>query len=709
MVALKSPTFARDLRTAGAEAIRKSQTLLQIIQPRVTQMQAALATFERDRLDPWLARAFALWGDERSEQRKTLSKTFVKPVTTVEEQAFNHGIYVSAGALGLALAGNLFFPPLRLVSLVGLLYSAAPIYQQAYRALAEERTVNMNVLSALVTTAYVGNGLLAWASFTSLSYFFSLRWLSTVQDRVSEELTTVFTLHPQPIWLLVNSQEVKGWLETVQVGDMVIVRAGEVIPVDGTVVDGLASVDQQVLTGEARPVEKGPGAAVFAATLVLTGKVVILVEQTGAATTAAQIGQMLKDTIDFRTQRQQHATQLTDRLVLPILALSTATLPFLGLLSAAAVLDAHPHRHLNNLSTLSMLNFLLLATRQGILIKDGRSLELLNEVDTLIFDKTGTLTQKEPVVAAIHSCWPEQLGQGAEQVLMYAAAAEQYQSHPIAYAILAAAQARQLPMPPIDEATYKVGYGLVVTINEQKVQVGSERFMALEGITLPPAIEQVQASCQREGHSLVLVAVAGCLIGALELQTILRPEAKELLAALRQRPQIRSMIIVSGDQPAPTARLAQELGITDYFADVLPAGKAELIAHLQANGRKVCFIGDGINDAVALKQANVSISLRGATTAAIDTAQIVLMDESLHQLRALFELVQEFDANQRNTIFAVLTPGVVGLVGIYAFGFGLVQMRILDMIDLSVGTSIAMRPWWRQRQLAKGADGEKLF
>ena len=703
VLATKSPTFTREfdavaqeVRGARATVLRKLKAGWRAVQPFVHQLQTQMEKLEREQLDPLLDQALDLWGDRRVQQHQSLGSQLLRRPLTEAEQAINHGLYVSTGSLGLSVAG-FFFPPLHLVSFAGLVYSSLYIYKKAYHAVREEHTLNIDVLAALVNVGYLGSGLVFWGTLTNTSYFFSARLLGTVKDRFTQELLTAFTLQARPVWQLVDGQEVKGWLEALKTDDIVIVRAGEMVPVDGTIVEGLALIDQQLLTGEASPLEKGVGASVFAATLVLTNKIHVKVEKTGAETTSAQIGQILRETIDFHTQRQLRMHALTDKLVLPYLALSAATLPFLGLSSAAAVLDAHPQFHMNTLSSLSLLNFLLLATQRGVLIKDGRSLELLSEVDTLIFDKTGTLTQAQPQVAALHCC----ADVSAEALLVYAATAEQYQNHPIARAILAEAEARQLTLPAIDEATYKLGYGLTVMLKQAILHVGSARFFELEQISLSPQFQQIQANCLQQGHSVVLVALNHQLIGAIELRPVARSEAQAVLTALRQQRQFTSFVIVSGDQAAPTARLAQELGINEYFAEVLPAGKAALIAQLQAAGRKVCFIGDGINDAVALKQADVSISLRGATTAATDTAHIVLMDENLNQLLTLFELTREFAMNQQKTFWAVLTPGLVGLIGVYTLGFGLPAMAVLDTLDLAIGTSIAMRPWLRQRQLAQ--------
>lgn len=232
-------------------------------------------------------------------------------------------------------------------------------------------------------------------------------------------------------------------------------------------------------------------------------------------------------------------------------------------------------------------------------------------------------------------------GYGETEVLAFAAAAEQRQTHPIAQAILAAAAERQLVLPTLDEAYYELGYGLLVWLQGQQVRIGSERFLAMEHLSLPASLRMAQNAAHGQGHALVFVAVADEVIGALELAATLRPEAKALVDWLRLRGL--ALYILSGDQDAPTRKLAVELGMSGYFANTLPAQKAERVKELQAQGRRVCFIGDGINDAIALRQAEVSISLRGATTVATDAAQIVLMDDDLTQLRVLWELAQGFE------------------------------------------------------------------
>ncbi len=335
---------------------------------------------------------------------------------------------------------------------------------------------------------------------------------------------------------------------------------------------------------------------------------------------------------------------------------------------------------------IAMLNFLNIASRNGILVKDGRSLELLKDVDTVVFDKTGTLTVDQPTVTRIYSC----NGIPEETLLAYAAAAEHRQSHPIARAIRAAAEARQLLVPSIEDARYEIGYGIKVSTWDKVIRVGSERFMATEGIAVPASLRAQQEACQAQGYSLVMVGVGDVLGGAIELQPTLRPEAQAIVDALHKRGL--STVIISGDQEEPTRRLAERLSIEHYFANTLPADKAGLVEQLQNQGRAVCFVGDGINDSIALRKANVSVSLRGATTVAIDTAQIVFTDQSLNQLTCLFDLADEFYANLNAGFATAIVPSVINIGGVFLFHWGILSAMGIFNLGLLTSLGIASLP-----------------
>ncbi len=303
---------------------------------------------------------------------------------------------------------------------------------------------------------------------------------------------------------------------------------------------------------------------------------------------------------------------------------------------------------------------------KGVLVKDGRALELMNEVDTVLFDKTGTLTRERPEVGRIIASE----GFSPERILLFAAAAEKRFHHPIALAILHKANELDLELPATDDTQYKVGYGITVQIEGHTVRVGSRRFMEMEGIDLTPEVQDALDEAHREGYTMVMVGVDDRLGGAIELQASVRPEVREIIQGLRKR-GIKHIAIISGDHEAPTKKLAESLGMDRYFAQVLPADKAEYVARLQDEGRKVCFVGDGINDSIALKKANVSISLRGASSIATDTAHIVFLEEGLAKLCELRDIARDLDHNVKRSWSMILAPNIACIVGVFTMGFGI--------------------------------------
>jgi len=545
-----------------------------------------------------------------------------------------------------------------------LLYALRTIYRDAYRALAEKRTFDYHAFCAVSLTGTLFAGFI-WAS--ALGIFFAMlnRFLvAKTEDHSKQSISNLFGVQTRSVWMLMDGVEVETPFDKVQMGDIIVIHAGHMVPVDGLISDGMASIDQHMLTGESQPVEKGVGEKVLASTIVLSGLIYVQVEQAGKMTVAGQIGEMLSQTTDFKLSLQSRSERFMNQMVFPILGLSLLSLPLVGLSGAISILWYYPGSRMMMYGPLSMLSFLQVAGHKRILVKDGRSLETLREVDTVLFDKTGTLTLEKPTVTNIYCC----SNLGEDEVLGYAAAAEMKQTHPIARAILQAAQTRTLKLPSIDNADYKAGYGIKARIVGHRVCVGSIRFMEMEKVLIPSEIVEQQEESHVQGYSLTMVALDGILIGAIELQPTIRPEAKQIVYSLQARGL--EIAIISGDHEIPTRQLATELGIDRYFAEVLPEGKSSIVKELQEAGRSVCFIGDGINDSIALKQANVSVSMRGATTIATDAAQIVLMDGNLCQLDELFVLAEEFDTNMRFNLVAATLPGVVGIAGTLLFGWG---------------------------------------
>lgn len=603
------------------------------------------------------------------------------------ERQINRQLAIAALVTGAAIVTAPLSAVVQFVACVPLaLYLIRNVYRKAYRALRYEHRLTMSVLLAVNQTLLWFGGFYMLGGFIFILSNIGQKLGFISEVRSHEQLVNIFGKLPQQVWILSDGIEIEIPFDQLQVGHVLIVGAGQMIPVDGEIMDGYAAIDQHRLTGESQPVEKAVGDEVLAATVVLAGQIRVRVKQTGQATVAAQIGEMLSKTASYQMAITAKAYQIADRSVTPTLVAAGLAWLVVGLPGTVAITSTMFGLNLIFSGPLALRNYLLVATRRNILIKDGRSLDLLTEIDTVVFDKTGTLTLDQPHVTQVHTF----TALDAATVLRYAAAVEQRQSHPIARAILATAQAQGLALPTIDDTRYEMGYGLRAGIDGRLIRVGSDRFMALEQIALSPDVEALQATSHAQGHSVVMVAVDEQLVGAIELEPTIRPEAKAVIAELRQRNL--DFYIISGDQEGPTRNLAQALGIDHYFANTLPENKAKLVEQLQQAGRAVCFVGDGINDSIALKKANVSVSLRGATTVAMDTAQVVLMDATLEQLPLLFQLADEMRQNLKTTQALAIVPNLGIWAGVFFFHLGILGAAAIFEVSLWAGIANAMRP-----------------
>ena len=688
-------TLADALSTLSTPASTKSrqpqkQKLIDLLQHRhesCVDNRSPFAPRRQSTSQPLPVRALnPFHRDPRLPHLTDLDATQLPAEPSAAEQQADSQIRFALTMLGVTTVGRLAFPPLLLLDLPAVLYIAWQSGRYAYQAWQQKgqitaEFVDLGIAAGIIASGYYG---LAFGSFAMTSLCRKL--LARTEDQSRQSLINIFGQQPRTVWVFVDGVEVEVPFAQLQAGDTLIIGAGQPIAADGVVSDGAASVDQHILTGEAKPVEKGIGDGVFAGTLVLMGRIFVQVEKAGAATTAAQIGVILNQTIDYKQQIESRSVALSNTAALPTLALGAIALPFVGINGALGVLESSVGYGLRLTGPIGMLNYLRAAAQQGILIKDGRSLELLKMIDTIVFDKTGTLTQEQPQLHAIH-CFAEL---SEDKLLAYAAAAEARLSHPIAHAIVAAAHARALTLPVTDQAHYQVGYGIQVKFADTLVRVGSERFMVMEGVTLSPAVQALQATSHELGYSLVMVAMDQQLAGVIVLKPTLRPEISQVVADLHARGL--TLYILSGDQEEPTRRLAESLGIDHYQANTLPEQKATFIEALQQRGRRVCFVGDGINDSIALKKANVSVSLRGATTVATDTAQIVLMDGSLQQLPALFRLADAFDATMYRSKLWAVAPGIFSMAGVFLFHFGFLSAAIIYVLSLLAGSVNAIRP-----------------
>ena len=599
-----------------------------------------------------------------------------------------------AGYAGASLVLVLTGAPLLVASAFAInLYLGSVMIRIGLADMRQKRKLTARGRNMLTYLGTLLSGYIAVQSAALMMTLIFEKLVATVQGQSHERLVTVFGELPQTVSRLQNGEIVPCPLALVEAGDILVVHAGEVIPVDGEIIGGHASVDQQMLTGEAQPVEKETGETVFASTLVLMGQIQVRVTQANADTLAAQITDILNNTRSHHTQMGLRGIQIADNMVLVTTAIGLLAWPIWGVSTMLGIWGVSLGTMLMGTTPLVLMGYLDLAARSNILVKDGRSLEMLSSIDTVVFDKTGTLTLEQPTVCGIHCC----ADMNKDDLLALAAAIEQHQSHPLAAAIRAAATNQGLPVPRVDETRIEVGYGLAVMVDDQPVLLGSLRYMQLRDIAIPDEIARLAVEQQRVGHSLVYLAGNGILQGVIELQPTVRPEAQAVVDACHERGIKLAMI--TGDQEAPAQALAATLGIDRVFANVLPQQKADLVRELQEEGSSVLFVGDGINDSIALKEAHVSVSIMGATTVATDTAQIVLMDGTLAQLDTLFDLADRYERDlQTQYVMGVHIPAI-GIGAIMTLGWGIVHSYVIGYTVFLTAIGLAFRPIWRQERL----------
>ena len=594
-------------------------------------------------------------------------------------------------------------PPL--LPFAGLLfgYTSITTFAEAYKVLFHEKRLGVDVLDAIVVTGCVVTGQIFAGSVLCLCLSFGRMLVKKTQDDSKRLLVQAFGKQAQFVRLLKDGEEVETPLEELQQGDLIVVHTGDAVPVDGIVKDGMAMIDQHALTGESTPSEKSPGDRVFAATLMVAGKIHVEVEHAGSDTTSAKIAQILNDSAGYKLTSQHKGERMADKAVIPTLGLAAAGMATLGPQGAVAILNSDFGTGIRMAAPLAMLTSLALCAHKGILVKDGRALELMNDIDTVLFDKTGTLTRERPEVGHVIPF----NGHERNRLLQLVASAEQRFSHPIAKSIVLEFEKTGLPMLPIDDSKYQVGYGLEAVIDGHKVMVGSIRYIKMENIDIPVEVQEVVELAHREGHTLVMAALDGVFAGVIELRASQRPEVISIIKGLRDR-GIKHIAIISGDHEGPTKKLAESLGMDEYFAGVLPGDKADYVERLQKQGKKVCFVGDGINDSIALKKANVSISLRGASSIATDTAQIVFMEESLHRLCELRDIARDLDKNVKNSWYLILAPNALCIAGAFTMGFGIMASVLTNNVAAMAALANGMMPLKRiaDEQALKQAQKE---
>lgn len=595
--------------------------------------------------------------------------------------------YLSMGhMMGLPLPQVLHMHPLLLACLQLALVIPILILNRNYFTVGFSRLVklspNMDSLVAVGAAAglvysLIEMGLLAAGQVSGMPdlYFESAGMILTLvtvgkyleersRGKTTGAISALLALAPESAMVRRQGQELTIPTEEIVAGDTVIVRQGGRIPVDGVITDGHAAVDESAITGESLPVEKVPGDAVTSATVTSSGYLELRATRVGGDTTLSQIIRLMEEAASSKAPISRLADRISGIFVPTVMAISlTAALlwAFVGgmdvrfcLSIAIAVLVISCPCALGLATPVAIMVGTGQAAQQGILIKSAESLELLHKVQTVVLDKTGTVTMGQPRVTDI-LCAP---GVTEEELLCVAASAEKPSEHPLAHAIVEESQARHIPLCPVSGFRSVPGGGIQATLSGEAVLAGNAGYLAQNGVSLA-AMEADAHRLAEDGKTPLFFAESGHLLGCIAVADVVKPDSAKAIAALRRMG--RRVVLLTGDNQRTANAIARQIGVDQVIAQVLPQDKAKCVAQLQQQGQRVAMVGDGVNDAPALAQADVGLAIGAGTDIAIESADVVLMKSSLLDIPAAMDLSRAVLRNIKQNLFWAFFYNSIGI------------------------------------------------
>ena len=536
-----------------------------------------------------------------------------------------------------------------------------PIFQSGFNALRYHRRPNADTLSAAAILA----SLISGKSSSSLTIILlaDIAELLTAytMEKTRSAIKGMLSIEDQTAWKVMETgKEIRVPLSEIAPDDLIAVHTGDKVPVDGAVIEGEASVDQASLTGEFMPTIKSRQDTVYAGSTIKTGNLVVRAERVGDDRAISRIVHMVEEAQSRKAPVQAYADRFSAQFI-----------PVNFLLSLIVYLITRsPTRALNmliidyscgvRLSTATAFAAAICrAASQGVLVKGGNFIEMLNDSDTLILDKTGTITEGKPKVVSIHPAPGNHTG--PKEIIQHAAACEETANHPIALAILQKAKEMGWVIPDHSTIDVIIGKGVETTVKRQKIRVGSESFMNESGIpvTVP---EQTIQNITQKGENVVYVAKGKKMMGVIGIQDSLREDMKKTLNRLR-RLAYDDIILLTGDVEEHANMVAAKMTVDSYKAQVLPEDKAEMVLRMQAKGNRGVMGGDGVNDAPALAYADVGISLgRGSTEISIETADVAINSNNPLYLPGIIGLSQKTMGIIRQNFTTAIVVNSVGLI-----------------------------------------------
>ena len=527
------------------------------------------------------------------------------------------------------------------------------------------RRLEVEVLDALS----IGVSVLRGDFSTAGSVMFLLNLGSLLEEwtrkKSLDDLARSMALNVDKVWVRSQGTEVLLPLTKVQPGDEIVVRSGNMVPLDGTVIEGEAMVNQAALTGESMPVRKAKGATVYAGTVVEEGECVFLAKAAGGANRYDKIVAMIEESEKLKSSTENRALELADKLVPWCLAGTVVTYALTrNVTRAISILMVDFSCALKLSMPLAVLSAMRECGTAHITVKGGKYLEALAKADTIVFDKTGTLTRATPQVVDIIPFSNSE----KDDVLRLAACLEEHFPHSMANAVVRAAREQGLAHEEMhSEVEYIVAHGIASRVGGERVVIGSYHFVFEDEHCIVPADEQEKFDRIPAEYSHLYMAASGQLVGVICIADPLRPEAASVLRQLHKL-GIRNAVMMTGDSYRTAEAIARQVGVDQFFAEVLPEDKANFVQKAKAEGRTVVMIGDGINDSPALSAADIGIAIHSGAAIAREIADVTIKADSLEELVALKaianQLQRRVSANYHFVLSFNSTLIVLGAMGI---------------------------------------------
>lgn len=528
------------------------------------------------------------------------------------------------------------------------------------------RRLEVEVLDALS----IGVSLLRGDFGTAGSVMFLLNLGSLLEEwtrkKSLDDLARSMALNVDKVWVRSQGTEVLVPLTKVRSGDEVVVRSGNMIPLDGTVLEGEAMVNQAALTGEAMPVRKAEGSTLYAGTVVEEGECVFIAKAEGGSNRYDKIVAMIEESEKLKSSTENRALVLADKLVPWCLGATVVTyLLTRNATRAISCLMVDFSCALKLSMPLAVLSAMRECGSYHITVKGGKYLEALSQADTIVFDKTGTLTRATPQVVEVVPF----SGCNEREVLQLAACLEEHFPHSMANAVVRAAKERGISHEEMhSEVEYIVAHGIASRVGGQRVVIGSHHFVFEDEKCTIPAAEQQKFDALKPAYSHLYMAASGQLVGVICISDPLRPEAAAVLNGLRAL-GIRNTVMMTGDSERTAAAIAKQVGVDRFFAEVLPEDKANFVQQAKAEGHTVVMIGDGINDSPALSAADIGIAINSGAAIAREIADVTIKADSLEELVALKAIANSLQkrvhANYRFVLTfnsALIALGALGIL-----------------------------------------------